>query len=81
MNFVRMYRLPVVFRQLQINDQGERVLKYAGTKETKFDPSELFTDQNGFLVHSIIGHDHLKMGTFDTNLACELAECLIETGK
>ena len=47
----------------------------------KFDPKKLFTDQNGFLVHSIEGHDHLKHGTFDTNLACELAECLIETGK
>merc|ERR1712071_332834 len=77
MNFVRTHRLPVVFRLIETNDEGERMLKYAGTKETKFDPEKLFTDQNGFLVHSIEGHDHLKLGTFDPNLACEMAECLV----
>ena len=53
-------------------------MRYAGTRTETFDPSKLFIDEEGLLLHEIESHDHLKIGSFDTNLACELAENLSE---
>ena len=54
-------------------------MSYAGTKKEVFDPERLFMDKNGLLLHEIVSHEHLKVGSFDTNLACELSENLKET--
>ena len=58
---------------------GKHVMRYAGTRSETFDPSKLYVDKEGLLLHEIDSHDHLSVGSFDTNLACELAENLLET--
>ena len=58
---------------------GEHIMHYAGTHRETFDPKKLFMDENGLLLHEISSHEHLTIGSFDTNLACELADNLLET--
>mmetsp|Transcript_34821 Transcript_34821/g.45836 ORF Transcript_34821/g.45836 Transcript_34821/m.45836 type:complete len:87 (+) Transcript_34821:344-604(+) len=59
-------------------ETGKYVMRYAGTKQETFDPSRLFIDDDGLLLHEIVSHEHITVGSFDTNLACELAENLTE---
>ena len=79
-NFVKVFGAPIVFRLMDYDDEsGEYLMKYAGTQQEKFDPEKLFIDEDGLLLHEITSHEHLNIGSFDTNLACELAENLIES--
>ena len=54
--------------------EADGTMKYAGTKAEMFDPEKLFINAEGLLYHGIESHEHVKTGSFDTNLACELAE-------
>ena len=49
-------------------------MRYAGTHTEVFDPEKLFVNKDGLLMHEVESHKHLNLGSFDTNLACELAE-------
>ena len=51
-------------------------MRYAGTHWEVFDPEKLLINKDGLILHRITSHEHLKIGSFDTNLACELAENL-----
>ena len=53
-------------------------MRYAGTQSEVFDPAKLFVNKDGLILHKIESHEHLTVGSFDTNLACELAENLSE---
>ena len=75
-NFINVFRAPIVFRHMAPNDANQHILSYAGTKEEVFDPEKLFIDADGILLHEVASHEHLRFASFDTNLACELAENL-----
>ena len=75
-NFIKVFAAPIVFRHLNSDASQQQVLSYAGTKQEVFDPEKLFIDADGHLMHEVTSHEHLRIGSFDTNLACLLAENL-----
>ena len=78
-NFVKVFGAPIVFRHMDFDEaSGRHVLRYAGSRSEIFDPKKLQINKDGLLLHEIELHEHLKIGSFDTNLACELAENLHE---
>ena len=78
-NFVKVFGAPIVFRHMEKNDEDDSyMMNYAGTMSEVFDPKKLFMNKDGLLLHEIESHKSLKVGSFDTNLACELAENLSE---
>ena len=78
-NFVKVFGAPIVFRHMELDEEtGKYMMRYAGSKAEVFDPSRLYVDEDGLLLHDIDSHEHLTVGSFDTNLACELAENLVE---
>ena len=73
-NFIKVFAAPIVFRHMDIDGK----MHYAGSKTEEFDPEKLFIDDQGLLNHEIVSHENIKVGSFDTNLACELSENLSE---
>jgi hypothetical protein len=47
-NFVKVSRCPIVFRHLE----GD-LLRYAGTRTIKFDPTRLVIDKNDYLLYKM----------------------------
>ena len=82
-NFVKVFGAPIVFRHMELDEESsgsnqKHLMRYAGTKVETFDPAKLFIDEDGLLLHEIESHEHVRIGSFDTNLACELADNLSE---
>ena len=78
-NFIKVFGAPIVFRHMELDEStGKYMMRYAGSKAEVFDPARLYVDEEGLLLHDVESHEHIKVGSFDTNLACELAENLVE---
>jgi hypothetical protein len=55
---------------MEVGPLGEWKLLFAGTKHTNLDPTKLFLNQEGLLVHEVsVGLIEKSYATFDTDLA------------
>ena len=80
MNFVKVYKYPIVFQNLAKLDTNGYELEYAGNLKQQFDPSKLSLDQDGHFLHPLSEHKYINIGAFDTSLSISLGEKIVEDG-
>ncbi|CDW82786.1 UNKNOWN [Stylonychia lemnae] len=63
--YVKCYRFPIVFKDLVEQEDKTHSL-----------PQNLVQDDEGFILHLIDNHKHLKYGSFDLTLAQKIGETI-----